>query len=278
MSKDPHQSQPFNIDEFRVKPGHPVDLSTIDPQETRQWAKKKAGVARAAVLNAELEELQEVLWAEHKRRVLVVLQATDSGGKDGTIRHVFEGVNPQGVKVASFKKPNDTELSHDYLWRVHRRTPANGEIMIFNRSHYEDVLVVRVHNIVPQDRWEKRYHHIREFERMLTDEGTIVLKFFLNISKDEQKERLQDRLDNPDKHWKFNTADLKERARWDDYQEAFAAMLNRTSTDYAPWYVIPSNKKWYRTLAITTVLVNTLNGLEMTYPAAEEGLDKIVID
>ncbi|MCB0074803.1 MAG: polyphosphate kinase 2 family protein, partial [Caldilineaceae bacterium] len=195
-----------------------------------------------------------------------------------TIRHVFDGVNPQGVKVASFKKPTPEELAHDYLWRIHKQTPGDGEIVIFNRSHYEDVLVVRVHNLVPPDIWGKRYEHIRAWEKMLADEGTTILKFFLHISKEEQKERLQARLDEPEKHWKFSSADLAERKRWDDYQAAYEAMLTKTSTDYAPWYIVPANRKWYRNLVISKVIIDTLEGLNMTYPPAEPGLDQIVID
>ena len=209
---------------------------------------------------------------------MVVLQAMDTGGKDGVIRHVFDGVNPQGVKVASFKKPTPIELSHDYLWRVHQNTPGKGEIVIFNRSHYEDVLVVRVHNLVPPEVWQKRYDHINAFERMLTDEGTKIVKFFLHISKDEQKERLQARLDTPDKQWKFAIGDLKERALWGDYTQAYEVALSKTSTEWAPWYVVPANRKWYRNLVIGTVMVQTLQGFGMQYPEAEAGLDSVVIE
>lgn len=217
------------------------------------------------------------MWAEHQHRVLVVIQATDTGGKDGTIRHVFDGTNPQGVKVASFKKPTEEELRHDYLWRVHSEVPGSGEITIFNRSHYEDVLVVRVHDIVPKERWSKRYDHINDFERLLADEGTTIVKIFLHISKDEQKQRLQDRLDEPDKNWKFALGDLAERERWDDYQEAFTAMLERTSQPWAPWYVVPANNKRFRNLVISHLMVNTLRSLDMEWPEAEEGLKDIVI-
>jgi len=189
------------------------------------------------------------------------LQATDTGGKDGTIRAVFEHTNPQGVHVASFKRPTSEELAHDYLWRVHKHTPAAGHITIFNRSHYEDVLVVRVKQLVEEAQWKKRYEHIRNFEQMLADEGTTIVKIYLHISKEEQRERLQARIDNPDKHWKFEIGDLKERLVWDEYQLAFEEMLAETSTDAAPWYVIPANRKWYRNVVISQLLVNTLEGM-----------------
>ena len=226
----------------------------------------------------QLESLQEVLYAEGKHKVLVVLQAMDTGGKDGTIRHVFGGTNPQGVKVASFKKPTPEELAHDYLWRVHAHTPGSGEIAVFNRSHYEDVLVVRAHNLVPEQRWSGRYEHINGFERALADEGTTIVKFFLHISKSEQRRRLQARLDTPDKQWKFSKGDLAERQRWDEYVDAYEAALSKTSTSHAPWYVIPADRKWYRNLAISQILVDTLNGFDMSFPPPEDDLTGIVVD
>lgn len=265
--------------EYRVKPGARVNLAQIDANGGKEADIGKAeGRTQTAKLNARLEALQELLYAEGKHKVLIVLQATDTGGKDGTIRHVFDGVNPQGVQVASFKKPTPEELSHDYLWRIHQHTPANGEIVIFNRSHYEDVLVVRVHNYVPKSVWSKRYDHINNFERMLADEGTTILKFYLHIDKDEQKERLQARLDEPHKNWKFSKGDLAERELWDDYQKAFQEMLRKTSTDWAPWYVIPANRKWLRNLIISQVIVDTLEGLKMKFPPPEEGLGEIVVE
>lgn len=267
------------MDHYRIEPGTQVDLSTWDPRDKRSFdGDKDAGRKATKALNKRLEELQELLYAEGKHKVLIVLQAMDSGGKDGTIRHVFDGTNPQGVKVASFKKPTDEELAHDYLWRVHQHAPASGEITIFNRSHYEDVLVVRVHNLVPPEVWGRRYDHINEFERLLAEEGTTILKFYLHISKEEQKERLQARLDEPHKQWKFAKGDLAERSRWDDYLDAFEAVLSKTSTPWAPWYVIPADRKWYRNLVISRVLVDTLEGLEMEYPDPEEDLDGIVIE
>jgi PPK2 family polyphosphate:nucleotide phosphotransferase len=266
------------MDRYRIKPGTSVDLTRWDPADQSVFEDDKAA-ARGPLkaLNLRLEALQELLFAEGKHKILIVLQAMDSGGKDGTIRHVFDGTNPQGVKVANFKKPTDQELAHDYLWRVHRHTPGSGEIVIFNRSHYEDVLVVRVHNLVPPEVWARRYDHINNFEQMLVDEGTTILKFYLHISKEEQKERLQARLDEPHKLWKFAKGDLAERERWDEYMEAFEAALSKTSTDAAPWYVIPANRKWYRNLVISRILVETLEKLDMHYPEAEEDLDQVVI-
>jgi PPK2 family polyphosphate:nucleotide phosphotransferase len=260
---------PLDIQRFRVKPGQALDLQACDPRATDGWSLgKQAARRRVKALNGTLEELQELLWAQGKERVLVVLQAMDAGGKDGTIKHVFDGVNPSGVKVASFKKPSSLELSHDYLWRIHAEVPADGELVIFNRSHYEDVLVVRVENLVPPERWQKRYDHIVDFEQMLADEGTTIVKLFLHISKDEQRERLQERLDRPEKHWKFDPADLGPRSKWDRYQQAFEAALSRTSTDSAPWFVVPSNRKWYRNLVVSEILVQTLQGLNMSFPEA----------
>jgi PPK2 family polyphosphate:nucleotide phosphotransferase len=202
----------------------------------------------------------------------------DTGGKDGVIRHVFDGVNPQGVRVASFKQPTPAELAHDYLWRVHQQTPAKGELVIFNRSHYEDVLVVRVHNLVPEALWRRRYEQINAFEKLLAEEGTTILKFYLHIDLDEQKERLQARLDDPAKRWKFAKGDLDERKRWPQYMAAYEEMLSKTSTAWAPWYIIPANRKWYRNLVISQIIVETLEGLAMSYPPAAAGLEDIVIE
>ncbi len=267
------------MERYRVKPGDAVDLGRWDPDDKSLFeVKKKEGKKILKELNDELEDLQELLYAEGKQKVLIVLQAMDTGGKDGTIRHVFEGVNPQGVKVAGFKVPTQKELAHDYLWRVHKHTPGSGEIVIFNRSHYEDVLVVRVHGLVPEEVWSRRYRHIREFEKLLADEGTTILKFYLHINREEQKERLQDRLDEPDKNWKFSLGDLEERKLWDQYIQAYEAVLEKTSTEYAPWYVIPANRKWYRNLVISTIIIETLKGLKMEFPPAEDNLDGVVIE
>lgn len=264
---------------LRVRPGDKPDLAAIDPRATPGWNEhdKKLAKARTFELNLRLEELQERLWAGGSERLLVVLQAMDAGGKDSTVKHVFEHVNPTGVKVANFKKPSERELSHDYLWRVHAHAPAAGELTIFNRSHYEEVLVVRVMNLVDESVWRKRYRHIREFERMLSDEGTTIVKIFLHISRDEQRERFQDRLNEPDKHWKFNADDLIPRAHWDDYMEAFTEALAETSTDYAPWYVVPADRKWYRNLVISEIMVDTLDGMNITYPEAPPNIASVVI-
>ena len=264
---------------YRVRPGETVRLREIDPRDRSGFdGPKKEARKKLVELTDQLEVLQELLYAEHKRKILVVLQGMDTSGKDGTVRHVFEGVNPQGVRVASFKGPTPGELDHDYLWRVHQRVPGKGEIVIFNRSHYEDVLIVRVHALVPEKQWSRRYQQIVDFERMLVEERTTILKFFLHIDQDEQKERLQARLDDPDKHWKFNVEDLKERQRWDEYIQAYEDVLNKTSTEEAPWYIVPANRKWYRNFVIATVLVDTLKGLKMEYPEQAEDLSEIVIE
>ncbi len=266
---------------LRVDPDD-FDLSKLDPRDRRgpDGEKIEREVAEAKHLEnlEELKHLQYLLYAESKRSVLVVLQATDTGGKDGAIRKTFGALNPAGVTVHPFGKPSEEELAHDYLWRIHHHTPQDGHITIFNRSHYEDVLVVRVHDLVPKGVWSKRYKHIRNFEEMLYDEGTTVIKFFLNISKDEQKERLQARLDDPERHWKFNVGDLAERELWDDYREAFEVAMKETSTDCAPWYAIPADRKWFRNYAISTIVLEHLRSLDMKYPEPEEGLDDIVIE
>jgi PPK2 family polyphosphate:nucleotide phosphotransferase len=266
------------MERYRILPGNALTLNDWDPEDKSYFeGGKKKGKKHLLKLNLELESLQELLYAEHKHRVLVVLQGMDTSGKDGVIRHVFEGVNPQGVSVASFKKPTEIELDHDYLWRIHRYTPAKGQIIIFNRSHYEDVLVVRVHDLVSKEIWSRRFTQINNFERMLVEEGTTILKFFLHITPEEQKDRLQARLDDPNKHWKFNSLDLKERKLWDSYIKAYEDVLNKTSTEWAPWYIVPSNRKWYRNLVIATVLIDTLKNLKMEFPQSEENLDKIQI-
>ena len=263
---------------YLVEPGSKVELSARDPADKSLLPNKEAGKARFLELNQRLEELQELLYAEGKHKLLIVFQAMDTAGKDSSIRHIFDRTNPQGVRVASFKKPTQDELAHDYLWRVHRHTPGSGQITIFNRSHYEDVLVVRVHGLVPEKRWKRRYGHIRHFEELLADEGTTILKFFLHISKDEQKERLQDRLDEPHKHWKFALGDLAERKLWKDYEAAYEAAIGETSTRSAPWFVIPANRKWYRNMVISEILVHALEGLDMSYPPPEDNLGDVVIE
>jgi len=267
------------VDSYRVEEGTRVNLAERDPDDRSEFTgTKQAGEKATTQLNKRLEELQEMLWADHSHRLLVVLQAMDTGGKDGTIRRVLEGVNPVGVRVASFKRPTDPELAHDYLWRVHPHVPGDGEIVVFNRSHYEDVLVVRVHDLVAQSRWEKRYRHLVEFERLLTDEGTTIVKFFLHISKEEQRLRLQARIDDPTKHWKFSMADLDERKHWDDYQRAYEEAISNTSTASAPWYVVPANRKWYRDLVVSSVLVEILEKMELRYPSPESDLSGVEVE
>jgi PPK2 family polyphosphate:nucleotide phosphotransferase len=249
---------------FMVSPKKKIKLADFDPDDTHGIAgDKEEARARLLNLNRQLEVLQELLAAEHKHSLIVILQGMDTSGKDGVIRSVFEGVNPQGVRVASFKVPTPIEADHDYLWRHHLQTPGKGEIIIHNRSHYENVLVVRVHSLVPEKVWKKRYFQMAEFERLLVEEGTTVLKFFLHISKEEQKQRLLERLADPAKHWKFSPGDLKERALWDQYMVCYEDMLNKTSTSWAPWWIVPANKKWARDLLISTVLVNTLKGYKI---------------
>jgi len=274
MSSDPLVDHPF-----RITPGRTVDLESIPTREEDLFPlKKPQGKDLLKQFEHRIDLLQEQFYAEGKHRLLIVLQAMDTGGKDGTIRHVFEKMDPQGLRVASFKKPTVHELARDYLWRVHREVPRDGEVVIFNRSHYEDIVAVRVRDLAPESTWSKRYQHIVDFERMLVDEGTTVLKFFLHISRDEQKQRLQDRLDEPDKHWKFNPGDLKDRARWPDFMEAYGDVLSRTSTEAAPWYVIPADRKWYRNLAVAQVLIATLESLDMEYPPVDFDPESITID
>jgi PPK2 family polyphosphate:nucleotide phosphotransferase len=225
-----------------------------------------------------MAEQQELLYAEHKHKILVILQAMDTGGKDSTIKKVFGPLNPQGARVVSFKKPSAQELDRDYLWRAHRQVPCKGEIVIFNRSHYEDVLVVRVHSLVPKSVWSRRFKQINEFERMLWEEGTTILKFFLHIDLDEQKKRLEERIQNPSKHWKFDDADLPERKLWPEYMKAYEDAISRTSTKWAPWYIIPANHKWYRDIVIGKIIVDTLKRLKMKYPDSKVDVSKIQID
>ena len=263
---------------YRIEPGDKVDLSRFDPEDTSAADGGKADTEKVfADLNDRLEILQERLWAEHRHKVLVVLQGMDTSGKDGVIRKVFEGVNPLGVRVAAFRAPTEEELDHDFLWRVHRQVPGCGELVIFNRSHYEDVLVPRVRQLFPAKVWKARYRQINRFEELLAETSTTILKFYLHISKDEQKERLQERLDDPEKRWKFRKGDLEDRALWDDYMKAYEGVLSHTSTKQAPWYVVPADKKWYRDLVIATVLVETLEGLDIRRPEPKEDLTGIVI-
>ena len=267
------------MDRYRIQPGHAFKLSEWDANDQSEFkGDKKSAESQTADLVKELDRLQDLLYAEHQHKLLIVLQGMDTAGKDGTIRHVFSGVNPQGVRVASFKQPTPEEHAHDFLWRIHQQMPKTGEIVIFNRSHYEDVLVVRVHGLISKDDCRRRYADINAFEHMLADEGTTLLKFFLHIDKAEQKKRLQERLDEKSKHWKFSADDLKERKLWKDYQQAYADALSATSTAWAPWYIIPANRKWYRNWLISKILVECLKELKMAYPKSVPGLEKIVIE
>ena len=261
-----------------VAPGKALDLSEFDPRSTPGFdGDKDVGRERLQHYNARLEELQEALYAQGKQRLLVVLQAMDAGGKDGTIRSVFDGVNPQGVKVTCFRQPTAIELAHDFLWRVHPHAPACGEIAIWNRSHYEDVLIARVHDLCNERCWRARFEHIRAFEKLLVDEGTTIRKFFLHISKDEQRERLQERIDDPKKRWKWSSRDLDERARWHDYQQAYEDALAATSTATAPWYVVPADRNWVRDLAVAEILVETLESLDLRLPAGDPGIEGLQV-
>jgi PPK2 family polyphosphate:nucleotide phosphotransferase len=237
-----------------------------DADGTLGWEKGHKTKASLSKELGRLDSLQYLLYAEHKHALLVVLQGVDTAGKDGTIRHVMSGVSPQGCRVVSFKVPSAEELAHDFLWRIHRAVPPHGDIGIFNRSHYEDVLAVRVHNLVPKDVWSERYDQINEFEEILSENNIVVLKFLLHISKDEQKKRLQDRIGDPDKHWKISESDFHERKFWDDYVAAYEEALTRCNTKKAPWYIIPSNKKWFRNLAVSHILVEALEKLHMKFP------------
>lgn len=268
----------LDVSGFKVDPGSSVDLGQIDPSGKPGFeGGKEEGEAALRPLCRRLAELQERLWAESSQRLLVVLQAMDTGGKDGTIQNVFHGINPQGIRVQSFKAPTPIELAHDYLWRVHPHTPAAGMIAVFNRSHYEDVVAVRVRQLVPEDVWRRRFDHINAFERMLCDEGTTVAKFFLHISYEEQRERLQARLDEPDKRWKFNPGDLEDRKLWGACQEAYGDAIGRTSTANAPWYVVPADRKWYRDLVVATALIETLEAMNPRFPKPDPGLEGLVV-
>ena len=264
-------------DVLQVQPGRKVRLADIDPADSHGYSKDEAGPELQKGLDR-LTDLQDRLWAESKHPVLVVLQGIDAAGKDGSVKHVMGAFNPMGCSVTSFKVPTAVEAAHDYLWRVHQRTPGKGEIAIFNRSHYEDVLVVRVHEFVPKLVWERRFDQINAFERLLADEGTTILKFFLLIDRDEQKARFQARLDDPTKNWKFKLGDLAERKLWDSYMAAYEDVLNRCSTDVAPWYVIPANRNWFRNLAIADILADTLDDLKPAYPPPSEDVSKVVIE
>ena len=257
------------LERYWVKPGAEVDLVKIDGNEKVLFK----GVGKEEIqrqfdeLQTELQELQKRLYAQNKHRILVVMQAMDTGGKDGCIKHVFSRIDPQGIHVRSFKTPSEEELSYDFLWRVHSKVPHRGQLVIFNRSHYEDIIAVRVKKIYPDEVWKRRQRHVVEFERMLAEEGTTIVKIFLHISKDEQKRRLEARLADPAKHWKINPEDLVDRARWDDFMRAYEDVMQKTSTEHAPWYVVPADRKWYRNLCVARIMLDTLKKLNMEYPA-----------
>jgi PPK2 family polyphosphate:nucleotide phosphotransferase len=251
---------------LRVEPGSRVHLDRIDPRDTLDLGDKATAVAALPGVVDEVAALQERLYAEGKQALLVVFQALDAGGKDGTIRAVFSGVDPAGCRVTSFKAPSSEELAHDYLWRIHREVPARGYIGVFNRSHYEDVLVVRVDGLVPKKVWQARYEQINAFERLLVDNGVQILKVFLHISHEEQAERLQERLADPKKRWKFSPDDLHKRAQWDDYRKAFEDALTRCSTEHAPWHVVPADRNWSRNLAVATLVRETLEKMKPKFP------------
>ena len=266
------------LDALIVKPGSAANLGDRDPRDTLGLAGKEEAAEQHTALLAELAELQERLYAEGKRSILLVLQGLDASGKDGVIRTVFEGVNPQSCEVASFKAPTSTELAHDYLWRVHAALPSRGEIGIFNRSHYEDVVAVRMLELAPEEVWKRRPGHIVAWERMLVDEGTTIVKVFLNVSKKEQQARLQERIDDPEKRWKFRKDDLAVRARFDDYIAAYDDVIEQTSTEHAPWYVVPADHNWVKATAVAELLVAALERIDPQLPEPEEGLDGLVVE
>lgn len=259
---------------FMVEPGSKVRLAKIDPDFTGKHS-RQAAIAATAQQIERIDRLQYLLYADASQSLLIVLQGLDAAGKDGLIRHLFSGVNPQGVSVVAFKKPTEAEAAHDFLWRIHRRAPARGEIVIYNRSHYEDVLIVRVHKLVPHAVWSKRYDQINDFEKILSDNGTRILKFYLHISPQEQLARFKARLDDPTRQWKISEADYSERERWPQYIEAYEDALERTSSKHAPWYVIPANHKWFRNLAVSQIVCDTMEDMGLTLPRARVDLTSI---
>jgi PPK2 family polyphosphate:nucleotide phosphotransferase len=263
---------------FKVPPRTALKLSRIAPDDTAGFDSKQAANGRLQTNITRLAELQYRLAAENKRALLVILQAMDAGGKDGTIRHVMTGLNPQGCRVVSFKVPAGAETTHDYLWRIHHATPAFGEIGIFNRSHYEDVLVARVHNLVPKTVWSRRYDEINAFEKTLVENGTTILKFFLHISRDEQKKRLEARIDDAERNWKISPADFAERKYWKDYQDAYQDAIRHCSTAWAPWFVIPADRKWFRNLAVSEIIADALEAMKLRLPKPSMDLSKVTLD
>ncbi len=262
---------------YQIKTGSKLILSRFDPDDTGKYKKTDQDKEKAQIVTTQLisklSELQERLYANGNRALLIVLQGMDTSGKDGTIKNVMSSVNPQGCKVVTFKTPSAEELGHDFLWRVHQKAPAKGQIGIFNRSHYEDVLITRVHGLISDKVVKQRFNQIKEFEELLSESGTVILKFFLHISKDEQKERLEERIRNPEKRWKFNEGDLEERKLWENYMDAFETMMAATSTDQSPWHIVPANRKWYRNLIIAHYVVNALENMKLKTPPAPAGIN-----
>ncbi len=260
---------------FKIEPGTKVDLDKIDPKFTANQGNKVSAETEMAKYTSRLHVLQYLLYAENKKSLLICLQALDAAGKDGTINRVFAALNPQGTRVCGFKTPTKEEAEHDFLWRVHKRVPAKGEVVIFNRSHYEDVLVTRVHNLVPKDIWSKRYEAIIDFEKDLVDNGTKILKFYLHISPEEQLRRFEQRLDNPTRHWKISESDYSERELWKEYMKAYEDALSKTSTKHAPWYIIPADRKWFRNLAISKIVAEAMEALNLKTPKPTVDIEEI---
>ena len=265
------------VEPLRVEPGTPARIAERDPRDTLGLEKEGANALRRE-LSERLDLLQRRLYAEGSQSLLLVLQGLDASGKDGVIRSVFKGISPQGCRVASFRAPTSTELAHDYLWRVHAQLPARGELGIFNRSHYEDIVTVRLRQLAPEKVWRRRATHIREWERMLTDEGMAIVKVFLNVSKDEQRARLQERIDDPEKRWKFRQDDLETRTRFDEYIAAYDDALTETSTEWAPWYVVPADRNWVKAVAVARLLVDALERMDPRFPPAEPGIEGTVVE
>jgi len=264
---------PADFARYRIEPGERVTLGDHEPADTGEYNGPETTDRELVALTRRIAELQECLYAEDQRSLLVVLQGIDAAGKDSTVKHVFREANPQGCRVYAFKEPSSEESAHDFLWRYHQHTPAQGMIHIFNRSHYEDVLVVRVKELVAEERWRSRYDSINDFERILVREGTTILKFFLHISPERQLEKFRDRLELPHKHWKFSANDLKERRNWDAYHEAYDDALSLTSTEWAPWYLIPADRRWYRNLVVARVVAGTLEQMAPRYPEPDEAAE-----
>ena len=264
-------------DKLVVRPEKPFSLANWDPAETLGLEKDSAAEKTEQNI-ARLDQLQYLMYAEHRRALLVVLQGMDGAGKDGTIRHVIRGLNPQGCRVTSFKAPSAEEADHDFLWRVHRAVPASGEVAIFNRSHYEDVLAARVRKLIPKSVWSRRYDYINQFEQLLSESSVVVVKFFLHISKDEQRRRFEERLRDPTKQWKLSPSDFEDRRHWDDYVAAYEDALTRCSTSDAPWFIVPADKKWFRNFAVSRILVETLEALDMRFPKPTVDVSRIRLD